>query len=84
MLADEALACTIEKLVHHPVHVWYLVHLPVNGHILQTEECIVDQVKIGTILNHVHGLVTGLQNINQPLTNEFSISLGKVSFNVLL
>ena len=64
MLADEALACTIEELVHHPVHVGDLVHLPVYCHILQAEERIVDQVQIGTILNHVHSLVAGLQYVH--------------------
>ena len=84
MLADESLTCTIKELVHHPVHVWYLVNLPANCHILQTEERIIDQVKICTILNHVHGLVAGLQYSYQSLTNEFPISLCKMCLNVLL
>jgi hypothetical protein len=40
MLANEAFVSTIKKLIHHLVHVWQLVNLTINAHVLEAKEAI--------------------------------------------
>lgn len=82
MLADETLACRIKDLVHHAVHVGYLVHFAVDINALRREKAEPNQVKIAIILNVVHGLIARFKERYDAVTNHLSIALRQVRLDV--
>lgn len=83
MLTDETLVAPVEDLEHHFVHVGQLVHVPVDGYRLQTEEGVVNQFQVGVVLDVVHGFVAGLEYGDHALADGLAVALGDVSLDVL-
>ena len=84
MLTHEALVASIEDLVHHFVHVGDRVHLSIDGHVLETEEAVVDQLQVSIVLNVMHRLIARFENGCKALTNDLPVTFCDVGFDMLL